>query len=68
MAQAGQLTDEFIAGHRDQQPTEKAARGLMKEYQAVKWVVNRGAIEIVNQAMDLCGGGGFMSNNPISRR
>jgi alkylation response protein AidB-like acyl-CoA dehydrogenase len=38
----------------------------MKEYQAAKWVVNRGAIEIVNQAMDLCGGGGFMSSNPLS--
>ncbi|MEO2184161.1 MAG: hypothetical protein ABGY43_17875 [bacterium] len=63
MAQAGHLTDEFIAEHRDKQPTEAAAHGLMKEYQAA----NRGAIEIVNQAIDLCGGGGFMSSNPLSR-
>lgn len=67
MARAGHLTDEFIAEHRDKQPTEEAAHGLMKEYQAAKWVVNRGAIEIVNQEMDLCGGGGFMSSNPLSR-
>lgn len=67
MAQAGNLTDEFITKHRDKQPTVEAAHGLMKDYQAAKWVVNRGAIDIVNQAMDLCGGGGFMSSNPLSR-
>ncbi|MFT7653073.1 MAG: alkylation response protein AidB-like acyl-CoA dehydrogenase [Candidatus Azotimanducaceae bacterium] len=67
MAQAGNLTDEFIAKHRDKPPTEEEAHGLMKDYQAAKWVVNRGAIDIVNQAMDLCGGGGFMTSNPLSQ-
>ena len=40
---------------------------LMKDYQTAKWVVNRHAIEIISQAMDLSGGGGFMARNPLSR-
>ena len=33
----------------------------------MKWVVNRNAIEIVNRAMDIVGGGGFMDKHPLSR-
>lgn len=40
---------------------------LMKDYQSVKWVVNRKALEIVSRAMDLAGGGGFLSRNPLTR-
>ena len=39
----------------------------MKNYQSAKWVVNRNAIDIVSRAMDLSGGGGFMTQNPLSR-
>ena len=40
---------------------------LMRDYQSAKWVVNRDAIQIVNQAMDLAGGGGYLARNPLSR-
>lgn len=40
---------------------------LMRDYQTAKWVVNRQAIDIVSQAMDLFGGGGFMAGNPLTR-
>lgn len=40
---------------------------ILKDYQTAKWVVNRNAIEIVSQAMDLSGGGGYMAGNPLSR-
>ena len=39
----------------------------MQSYQAAKWVVNRGAISIVDKAMDLAGGSGFMAGNPLSQ-
>ena len=39
----------------------------MADYQAAKWIVNQGAIEIVNQAMDIAGGGAFMTRNPLAR-
>jgi len=39
----------------------------MKDYQCAKWVVNRGAIDIVSKAMDLVGGSAFMSAHPLSR-
>ena len=39
----------------------------MKDYQSAKWVVNRHAIDIVSQAMDLSGGGGYLARNPLSR-
>ena len=45
----------------------EAAHELMQSYQAAKWVVNRGAIAVVDKALDLAGGGGYMSSNTLSR-
>jgi alkylation response protein AidB-like acyl-CoA dehydrogenase len=39
----------------------------MKDYQAAKWVVNRGAIDIVSKAMDLFGGAAYMATQPLAR-
>ena len=39
----------------------------MKDYQLAKWVVNRGAIEIVGKAMDVVGGASFMAGHPLAR-
>ena len=39
----------------------------MRDYQCAKWVVNQNAIRIVSQAMDVCGGGAFMSRHELSR-
>ena len=47
--------------------TYEQGHELMKDYQSAKWVVNHNAIEIVSQAMDLAGGGGFTARNPLSR-
>jgi hypothetical protein len=40
---------------------------LMKEFQATKYLVNRKAIEVVDKAMELSGGAGYFSSNPLSR-
>ncbi|MBT6278024.1 MAG: acyl-CoA/acyl-ACP dehydrogenase [Chromatiales bacterium] len=47
--------------------TWEGGHELMKDYQSVKFVVNRHAIDIVSKAMDLAGGGGFASGNPLTR-
>lgn len=67
LQQAGRGADQFLATLNGKQPDLEAAHGLMKDYQSAKWVVNRGAIDIVSKAMDLAGGGGFMSSHPLSR-
>ena len=59
--------DEFLERHRTEPPSMAAAHEIMKDYQAAKWVVNRGAIDIVSKAMDLCGGAAFMSTQPLAR-
>jgi alkylation response protein AidB-like acyl-CoA dehydrogenase len=67
LQQATRSVDEFLLRNGDEQPPVEAAHGIMKDYQAAKWVVNRGAIDIVSKAMDLFGGAGFMNNQPLSR-
>lgn len=68
LARLGVKLDEFMASSKDGATADYAqGHELMKDYQSAKWVVNRNAIDIVSQAMDLSGGGGFMARNPLSR-
>jgi alkylation response protein AidB-like acyl-CoA dehydrogenase len=68
LARLGTKLDEFMAAaNGGATATYEQGHDLMKDYQSAKWVVNRHAIDIVSQAMDLGGGGGFMSRNPLSR-
>lgn len=68
LARLGQALDAFMTeSNGGALATYEQGHELMKDYQSAKWVVNRHAIEIVSQAMDLSGGGGFMARNPLSR-
>ena len=67
LAHIGHGADAWLQQTQQQPPTIEQAHELMQAYQAAKWVVNRGAIRIVDMAMDLAGGSGFMSANPLSR-
>lgn len=67
LQQTGSEVDAWLAEAGTTPPTIEAAHRLMQAYQAAKWTVNRGAIEIVSKAMDLAGGGGYMSSNPLAR-
>lgn len=64
---AGRDTDAWLQAHAASAPTQAQAHELMQSYQAAKWVINRGAINIVDRAMDLCGGGAFMQGHELSR-
>lgn len=64
----GEQLDAFMTErHGRADITWEQGHELMKDYQTAKWVVNRNAIQIVSQAMDLFGGGGFMAGNRLSR-
>ncbi len=65
--QSGLIVDAWLEKARSTPPTIEDAHELMKTYQSAKWIVNRGAIDIVDKAMDLVGGGGFMSAHPLSQ-
>jgi alkylation response protein AidB-like acyl-CoA dehydrogenase len=68
LTRLGVLLDEFMAASNGgATATYQQGHELMKDYQTAKWVVNRHEIDIVSQAMDLSGGGGYMAGNPLSR-
>ena len=48
-------------------PSNDQGHQMMSEYQAAKWVVHENTIAAVSMAMDIAGGGGFMTANPLSR-
>jgi alkylation response protein AidB-like acyl-CoA dehydrogenase len=63
----GEIADDFLEEFRGKEIPIERAHELLKDHQNMKWVVNRNAIEIVNRAMDVVGGSGFMDKNPLSR-
>jgi L-evernosamine nitrososynthase len=58
--------DELLAGLSGG-PTLEQGHQIMSEYQAAKWVVHENTIAAVSLAMDIAGGGGFMTANALSR-
>jgi alkylation response protein AidB-like acyl-CoA dehydrogenase len=59
--------DKFMARHETVDPTQDESNALMKEVQCTKYVVNRKAIDIVDRAMTVCGGGAYMNKHPLAR-
>lgn len=67
LQQTGRDVDDWMKQAAANKPDIESAHQLMQAYQAAKWTVNRGAIDIVSKAMDLAGGAGYMSSNPLTR-
>jgi alkylation response protein AidB-like acyl-CoA dehydrogenase len=63
----GRFADEFLRRYAVDDPPSEQSNALMKEVQCMKYVVNRKAIEVVDRAMIVCGGGAYMSKHPLSR-
>ena len=59
--------DAFLARPGAPAPTLAEGHALMRDYQCAKWTVNQNAISIVSKAMDVAGGGAFMSRHELSR-
>jgi alkylation response protein AidB-like acyl-CoA dehydrogenase len=59
--------DAVIEAHAADPIPLQLAHECMRDYQCAKWTVNQNAIQIVSRAMDVCGGGAFMSGHELSR-
>ncbi len=59
--------DVSLAEREGRTPSLETAHGHMRDYQCAKWVVNQNAIRIVSRAMDICGGGAFLTGHELSR-
>ncbi len=59
--------DAYFERHGQTGAAIEEAHRLMADYQAAKWTVNRGAIDVVSKAMDLLGGGGYTNAHPLAR-
>jgi alkylation response protein AidB-like acyl-CoA dehydrogenase len=46
---------------------ESANLTLTRQMQAMKWTVEHGAMDVVNRAMTMSGGAGYMTGHPLSR-
>jgi alkylation response protein AidB-like acyl-CoA dehydrogenase len=63
----GRLIDEQLVDRPVADLTDDDLHQLNKEFQCAKLVVNRKAIEIVDRALSVSGGAGYMNANPLSR-
>ncbi len=63
----GRKIDAYYAQYLEGEAPADAAFGLMKDHQCMKWVVNRKAIDVVDRAMTVSGGGSYMSGHLLSR-
>lgn len=52
---------------RDGGMSAEGATQLMRDHQCMKRIVERNAIQIVDRAMTVSGGAGYLSNHPLSR-
>jgi len=62
----GRLADEYLDRYGPNDDPQEA-RVILKEQQCMKWVVNRKGIDVVDRALTLSGGAGYMSKHPLSR-
>jgi len=67
LAQAALRVDHTLSEYGYSPPPLELAHHVMKDFQSAKWIVNKRAIEVVNMAMDIAGGGGFLAGNTLSR-
>jgi len=67
LSETTQALDRFLQGPTGRDPSLEDAHICMRDYQCAKWIVNQNALRIVSRAMDVCGGGAFMSGHELSR-
>jgi alkylation response protein AidB-like acyl-CoA dehydrogenase len=67
LARTAIAVDAFYAAHPPGTIPLDELHRLMKDFQCTKWFVNRKAIEIVDRALQLSGGSGYLSRSPLAR-
>lgn len=67
LSRTAQAADAFLATYAPGVAPMAAMHELNKDFQCTKWVVNRKAIEVVDRALQLSGGSGYLSRSVLSR-
>jgi len=67
LARAASLIDRYYATHPLADGSFEEVSDLFAEVQAAKAFVNRTAVSLVDRAMAMSGGAGYLSKNPLSR-
>lgn len=63
----GRLSDEFYGEYATGEAAGDEAFAMAQQQQIAKYVLQRKAIEIVDRAMSISGGAGYMTKHPLSR-
>jgi alkylation response protein AidB-like acyl-CoA dehydrogenase len=64
---AGRLIDFYLFERPPSEVPIKELHELNRAFQCAKLVANRKAIEVVDRALTISGGAGYMTNSPLSR-
>jgi alkylation response protein AidB-like acyl-CoA dehydrogenase len=67
VARTGTTLDAFLTSHGLGPLPMDELHEVMKDFQCTKWVVTRQAIEVVDSALTLSGGAGYLTKSPLSR-
>jgi alkylation response protein AidB-like acyl-CoA dehydrogenase len=63
----GSAMDAFFKAHPQGSLPMDELHELMKDFQCTKWFVTRKAIDIVDRALTLSGGAGYLTRHQLSR-
>lgn len=64
---SGQLSDDCLSAYPCGGEPLDVMHALFKDFQCAKWFVQQTAITVVDRALTLTGGAGYLSDHPLSR-
>ena len=67
LGRSATFADEFLGGHADGDMPFEDLKDLAKDIQCSKWTITRRAIDIVDKAMTVSGGSGYLASSVLSR-
>ncbi len=67
LARTAQAADAFLATYAPGEAPMAEMHDFNRDFQCTKWFVNRKAIEVVDRALQLSGGSGYLSRSVLSR-
>jgi alkylation response protein AidB-like acyl-CoA dehydrogenase len=63
----GLMADQYLATYGPGMAPAAEANELAKQHQMMKWTLQHNAISIVDKALTVSGGAGYMTKHPLSR-
>jgi alkylation response protein AidB-like acyl-CoA dehydrogenase len=67
LAAAGRHVDDYVAAHVGIEPTEEASQDAFAAVQAAKAFLNAAAVRVVDRALALTGGPGYLAAHPLAK-